>query len=256
MAARTIHRYGEHPAQVGELFAPAGSPRGVAVVIHGGFWRAAYDRHLMDDLCADLAAAGWAAWNLEYRRTAGGDGGWPETFVDVASGIDHLVELDRSVGLSLGHVPVAAVGHSAGGHLALWAAARPRLPAHAPGASPRVRVTHAVSQAGVIDLAQAARLRLSGGAAEELLQAEVDEEPERWRLGSPAAFVPLGVPQLLVHGDRDDIVPVSISRAYADAATAAGDPVQLAVLRGVGHFEHLDPGTSAWSAVRDRLDAL
>jgi acetyl esterase/lipase len=156
------------------------------VVIHGGFWRDAYDRSLMDALCEDLASAGWAAWNLEYRRLRSG-GGWPETFEDVAAGIAHVQELvdDLSV--------VATIGHSAGGHLALWAAARPE---------PRVRVTHAVAQAGVVDLVEAARLKLSRGAAEELLGGSPAEVPDRYELVSPAARLPLGVPQLLVHGDR------------------------------------------------------
>jgi acetyl esterase/lipase len=257
MIERSVHRYCDHPAQVAELFRPAGSPAGVAVVIHGGFWRAAYDRHLMDDLCLDLAAAGWTAWNLEYRRTAGG-GGWPATFEDVAAGIDHLANAETSEGLALGHVlrrhgVVVAIGHSAGGHLALWAAARPRLPAAAPGADPVVRVTHAVSQAGVVDLAEAARLHLSRDAATELVGTSPGDDPERWRLASPAALVPLGVPQLLVHGARDDIVPAALSEAYAERAREHGDDAEAVVLPGVGHFEHLDPRSSAWRVVLDWL---
>jgi acetyl esterase/lipase len=290
---RSVHRYGDHPAQVAELFRPPAPPRGVAVVIHGGFWRAAYDRHLMDDVCGDLAAAGWAAWNLEYRRTAGGDGGWPATFEDVAAGIDHLARAttfqgqapgrvrkrsmlsresgdrtdrddsdaskrDRSEGLAPGHVlpgqrPVVTIGHSAGGHLALWAAARARFPAGVPGADPVVRVTHAVSLAGVVDLAEAARLHLSRDAADELLGARPDEDPARWRLASPAALLPLGVPQLLVHGARDDIVPAAMSAAYAERARELGDEAEAVILPRSGHFEHLDPRSSAWRAVRDWL---
>jgi acetyl esterase/lipase len=296
MIERSVHRYGDHPAQVAELFRPAGSPAGLAVVIHGGFWRAAYDRQLMDDLCLDLAAAGWAAWNLEYRRTAGGGGGWPATFEDVAAGIDHLAGLgtsqgqalggvvasqgagsqagvpastagtdagdlakrDTPEGLALGHeLPgqglIVAIGHSAGGHLALWAAVRARLPAGAPGGVPAVRITHAVSQAGVVDLAEAARLRLSHDAATELVGAPPDGDPERWRLASPAALLPLGVPQLLVHGARDDIVPAAMSEAYAQRARELGDDAEAVVLPAVGHFEHLDPTSSAWRVVRDWL---
>jgi acetyl esterase/lipase len=247
----------------------------------------------MDDVCADLAAAGWAAWNLEYRRTAGGDGGWPATFEDIAAGIDHLARAntshgqalgrvrerrapsqetggttdvqtrdlstrDPSEGLAPGHVlrgrgPVVTIGHSAGGHLALWAAARVRSPAGAPGADPLVRVTHAVSQAGVVDLAEAARLHLSRDAAVELLGARPDEDPERWRLASPAALLPLGVPQLLVHGARDDIVPAAMSEAYAERARELGDEAEVVVLPRGGHFEHLDPRSRAWAAVRDWL---
>jgi acetyl esterase/lipase len=212
----------------------------VAVVIHGGFWRDAYDRSLMDALCEDLASAGWAAWNLEYRRLGGG-GGWPETFDDVAAGVDHLDQLvdDLSV--------VVTIGHSAGGHLALWAATR---------REPKVRVTHAVAQAGVVDLVEAARLGLSGGVAEELLGGSPAEVPERYELASPAAQLPLGVPQLLVHGGRDEIVPAAMSRAYANSAAAAGDRIELIVHEELGHFEHLDPRSDAWQSVRAWLSGL
>lgn len=219
--------YGEHPSQVAELFEPAGEPCGAAVLVHGGFWRASYDRHLMDELCRDLAARAWAAWNLEYRRLGDG-GGWPQTFEDVEAGIRHVL-LSGSEPLS-----VVSIGHSAGGHLALWAAARGL-------------VTHAVAQAGVADLAEAARLGLSGGVVDELVP------PGLYDRASPAAMLPLGVPQLLVHGEDDDTVPVAMSRAYHAAALAAGDDVSLVTLPGVGHFEHLDPDSEAWRAVVEWL---
>ena len=243
---RSVHPYGRHPAQVGELFEPEDRPLGVAVVLHGGFWRARYDRQLMDELCVDLAANGWLAWNLEYRRVGDG-GGWPETLDDVSAGIDHLATLDPSRGLTPGPVPFVAVGHSAGGQLALWAAARP---------NPRVPITHAVSQAGVLDLHEADRLGLSDHAARELLRSTPDEEPERWRLASPLKLLPLGVPQLVVHGEKDDVVPASISAEYVQAARAAGDPCLASLLPGVGHYEHLDPSSDAWAAVRDFLESL
>jgi acetyl esterase/lipase len=245
LARRDVHRYGDHPAQVAELFAPAGEPRGVAVVIHGGFWRAQYDRHLMDGLCRDLAGAGWVAWNLEYRRLGDG-GGWRATFDDVAAGIAALGE-PRVPGTEVGasgarHAGrLVTIGHSAGGHLALWAAAQ------------GLGVTHAVSQAGVVDLAEAIRLKLSRSAARELLGD--DPNGERLRRASPAELLPLGVPQLLVHGARDDIVPAAMSEAYAARARELGDPVETAILP-CGHFEHIDPRSQAWRVARDWLDAL
>ena len=131
---RSLHRYGDDPSQLGELFLPdGGGPYAVVVVIHGGYWKARYDRSLMSGLCEDLVSRGIAAWNLEYRRVGNG-GGWPETFADVASGIDLLAELDASLDLER----VGAIGHSAGGHLALWAASRATLSGDAPGAAPRV----------------------------------------------------------------------------------------------------------------------
>lgn len=129
---RSVHPYGPHPSQVGELFLPMKEgPHPVAVVLHGGYWRSRYDRSLMTELCLDLAAHGWAAWNLEYRRVGGG-GGWPTTFEDVATGVDALAELEAQLDLE----QIVSVGHSAGGHLALWLAGRGGLPAGAPGADP------------------------------------------------------------------------------------------------------------------------
>jgi acetyl esterase/lipase len=238
-----LSRYGDDPSQVGELYLPDGDqPTPVVVVLHGGFWRDRYDRHLMDDLCADLSARGLAAWNLEYRRLGSG-GGWPATFEDVAAGIDHLAELDAPLQLDC----VSAVGHSAGGHLALWAAGRHRLPEGQPGATPRVHVRRTVSQAGVTDVAEASRLGLSNGVADELLGAPARDVPELVALTSPRALLPLGVSQLVIHGGDDDTVPARISSDYAAAAWAAGDDrVALIVLPEQGHFEHIDPREQAW----------
>jgi acetyl esterase/lipase len=234
---RETHRYGTHPSQVADLHTPAaGAGWPVAVVIHGGFWRARYDRTLMEALCVDLAGSGWAAWNLEYRRVGGG-GGWPATFDDVAAGIDHLAAL--AVPLDLARV--VAIGHSAGGHLALWAASRDR---------PGVAVTGAVGQAAVSDLAAVARLGLSSGAVEELLGGSPEQVPDRYAAASPAQRLPLGVPLLLVHGAQDDTVPVALSRDFQRAALAAGDTCDLVVCERDGHFEHIDPASAAWATVK------
>jgi acetyl esterase/lipase len=215
----------------------------VAVLIHGGFWRARYDLRLSDLLVTDLAARGWAVWNLEYRRLGWRSrGGWPHTLEDVAAGIDQLDRLDEP--LDTGRV--VAVGHSAGGHLALWAAARPGLPAEAPGAEPTIRLAAAVAQAGIADLREVARLRLSGGAGARFVGGPPGRVPERYALASPIELLPLGVPQLLVHGDADDVVPVEIARRYAARAAEAGDQCTLVELPRVGHMEHLDPDSEAW----------
>lgn len=239
-ATRRLHRYGDHPDQHGELFLPPGEPRaGIVVVLHGGFWRERYDRRLMDRLCEDLARAGLPAWNLEYRRLPGA--GWPETRADVAAGIDAVAEL------GLDSSRVVTVGHSAGGQLALWAAARP-------AGEGKVRVTHAVAQAGVADLYEAARLGLSRGAVRDLLGGMPDAVPERYAAASPAELLPLGVSQLLVHGGRDRSVPVSFSREYAKRALDSGDDVELVVDDRSGHYEHLDPSSTLWRTVREWLD--
>lgn len=252
MTERRVVAYGRRRDQHGELFLSAGAgPFPVAVVIHGGFWRAGYGRELMDALCADLAARGWAAWNLEYRRLGlRSRGGWPATFLDVAAGVDHVAALDAPLDLAR----IAAIGHSAGGHLALWAAARAGLPAGAPGAGPAVPVSRAVSQAGIGDLVEGARLRLSRGVVEQLLGGPPERRPDRYAVASPAARLPLGVPQLLVHGELDDTVPVEMSRGYHARALAAGDDAELVVLPGSGHYEHLDPGSDAWGTVTAWLD--
>jgi acetyl esterase/lipase len=242
-----LHRYGLDRSQVADLYLPAGAgPWPVAVVLHGGFWRERYDRSLMDALCADLAGRGWAAWNLEYRRIGGGRGGWPSTFDDVAAGIDFLGNL-RTAGAPIDVRRVVAIGHSAGGHLALWAATRER---------PVVPVTAAVGQAAVCDLARGSRLGLSGGAVDELMGGPPDRVPERYAAGSPIERLPLGVPTLLVHGVRDDTVPVELSRDLQAAAAAAGDRCELVVLKDDGHYEHIDPATTAWGTVTRWTAAL
>ena len=233
-----LHRYGTHRSQVAELSLPDGpGPHPVVVLIHGGCWRQRYDRHLMDALAADLAGRGWAAWNVEYRRVGpGGGGGWPETGADVAVAIDHLEDLDAPLDLNR----VAGVGHSAGGHLALWAAQRQ-------GAD--VLLTAVVGQAAISDLDAAALQGVCGGMVERLVGGTPRELPDRYGTASPARRLPLRVPALLVHGDRDDLVPVQMSRDFAAAAGC-----DLAELAGDGHFEHLVPGSRAWATVVEWLE--
>jgi acetyl esterase/lipase len=261
---REHHAYGVYRAQFGELFRPAAhGPHPVAVVIHGGFWRARFGRKLMRAVSEDLADHGWAAWNLEYRRIGDG-GGWPNTFEDVAEAIDHLVELaPPGAGHPVQGEPgaldlsrVVAIGHSAGGHLAAWAAVRPRLPDGAPGARPRVRVMAAIAQAGVVDLRLAWQWRLSNGVVRDLLGGLPEERAERYEVASPAQRVPLGVPTLLVHGAEDDIVPPAMSRRFAEAARAAGDRCDVVVVEGEDHFGHLDPANRLWREAVGWLDAL
>jgi acetyl esterase/lipase len=214
------HNYGSDPSQYGVLYGEGP----VAVLIHGGFWKAEYGLELMDALCADLASRGWAAWNIEYRRLGNG-GGVPFTLDDVGAAIDHLRELP---GVDLSRV--VTIGHSAGGHLAAWAATRD---------NPRVAVTGVVSQAGVLDLQRAWDLRLSNGVVERFLRGQPTD------VASPIERLPLGVPALLTHGARDDIVPVEISERFARASGAS-----LIVEPEEDHFGHLDPGNPLWKAVR------
>jgi acetyl esterase/lipase len=241
--------YGDHPSQFGELTLPAGPPRAVVVVVHGGFWRQRYGLELGRPLAADLAAAGYAAWNVEYRRV-GGEGGWPATFDDVAAAVDVLA------GPAAGPLPldrVVAVGHSAGGQLATWLAARPGLPADAPGAAPAVRLRGVVSQAGVLDLVDAERNGVGNGAASDLLGGGPDDVPDRYALASPVARLPIGVPVVCVHGTADVNVPIRQSERFV---AAAGDEAELVPLPGADHFAVIDPTSAAWKACREGVERL
>ena len=241
--------YGDHPSQFGELTLPAGPPRAVVVVVHGGFWRQRYGLELGRPLAADLAAAGYAAWNVEYRRV-GGEGGWPATFDDVGAAVDVLA------GPAAGSLPldrVVAVGHSAGGQLAAWLAARPGLPADAPGAAPAVRLRGVVSQAGVLDLVDAERQRVGSGAAADLLGGGPDEVPDRYALASPVARLPIGVPVVCVHGTADVNVPIRQSERFV---AAAGEEAELVTLPGADHFAVIDPAAEAWQFCREAVERL
>jgi acetyl esterase/lipase len=250
-------RYGDDPSQVADLHLPAGSSRiPVVVVVHGGFWRHVWGKELATPLAADLATAGYAGCALEYRRVGNG-GGWPTTFDDVAAAIDALaVDGQDASGDRLDLDRVVAVGHSAGGHLATWAAARAGLPAGAPGAAPAVPLIGAVSQAGVVDLVGGAHEGLGAGAVTELMEATPDTAADSYALASAYERLPIGVPVALVHGQDDDIVPVAQSERYHQAAAAAGDDVRLVVLPGVGHFELIDPAHAAWAACRAEIARL
>ncbi len=247
-----VHAYGTDPAQVGALLVPDGAgPHPVAVLLHGGVWRATYDRTLMDPLADDLVGRGWAAWNVEYRRVGMAGGGWPGTLDDVAAAVDLLARLVAD-GAALDLSRVVPIGHSAGGHLALWCAARAGLPAGSPGAEPVVRVASAVSQAGVADLVAAARQGVGGSAVPDMLGGDPAAVADRYALASPVARTPVGVPTLCVHGRADDIVPLAQSEAWVTAAMAAGDTAVLVAFDG-GHFEVLDPTHPSWRVVIDHL---
>jgi len=233
--------YGSDPSQFGELSLPTGEPRGVVVVIHGGFWKAAYDLSLGRPLAASLAAHGWAAWNLEYRRVGNG-GGNPTTFDDVAAGIDKLAEL------ALDLSKVVALGHSAGGHLAAWAGGRGKFDRWAP----TVPVTAVIAQAAVLDLRQGHADRLGSGAVEQFVGRRPGPGDEAI---DPVQQLPLDVPVWCVHGVDDDDVPPSQSRNYVDAAGAAGGDAHLLELPG-DHFVVIDPGSEAWTHQLGILDQL
>lgn len=230
------HTYGGDPSQFGELSLPGGTPRGVVVVIHGGFWKAEYDLSLGRPLAASLVEQGWAAWNIEYRRVGNG-GGAPATFDDVAAAIDKLAELELDLST------VVALGHSAGGHLAVWAAGRD---------NPRVKVTAAISQAGVLDLVGATELGLGGNAVVGLLGHPATTADAAY---DPLQQAPLDVPVYCVHGTGDDIVPIIQSETYVGAAIGAGAEAELIEVQG-DHFAVIDPASGAWRTQLEVLDRL
>lgn len=241
--------YGNDPLQFGELRLPPGTgPHPVVVVIHGGFWRARYELEHIRPVCAALTAQGMATWSIEYRRIGNRRGGWPGTFEDVAAAADFVRELAPEHNLDLDRV--ITLGHSAGGHLALWLAGRGRIPPgnvlHSGNSLPLKAV---VSLAGVVNLRRAWELRLSNGVVEEFLGGRPDEVPDRYDVASPFELLPLTVPQVLIHGTQDENVPYELSRDYTAKALSLGDTAELVTLPGTGHFEVIDPQSREWKLV-------
>jgi len=230
------------------------------VMVHGGCWQARLPGvELMAYIAEDLRRAGVAAWNVEYRRLGGAGGGYPGTFQDVARGIDHLRAVAAQHRLDLSRV--ALTGHSAGGHLALWAAARHRLPAASPLRSGEpLPVRGVVTLAGINDLKsyRADGPQACGGPAtiDGITGAAARAGADVYADTSPPAMLPLGVRQVVVSGVLDHIVPARFGRDYGAAARAAGDPAAVIDIEGTGHFELIDPTSAAWTRIRAELLGL
>jgi acetyl esterase/lipase len=252
--------YGPEPSQYGELRIPSGSgPHPVVVLVHGGCFKAAYatlrDLAPMGDA---LKAVGIATWNIEYRRAGEPGGGWPGTYLDVARAIDHLrviaglhqLDLDRLV----------MVGHSAGGHLAMWAAARARVPQGSViGAVNPLRTRGVINLAGPVDLTA----NIAGYESlcrdtviTGLLGGTPATVPERYAQASPIKLLPTGTLQVLLWGEHEDFVPRPLAEAYVRAATQSGDQVRLIVIPGVGHFETASPRSTTWPRVESVIRTL
>jgi acetyl esterase/lipase len=228
------HSYGRHPDQVADLLMPdRDGPHPVAVLLHGGFWRSPFTRSLMGGLAVGLAERNWASWNVEYRR---GPGAGSTSLRDVQAAVAKLRKLRAPLELCR----LVIIGHSAGGHLALCCA-------------PTAGASLVISLAGVSDLVAAVDDRLGDGAAREFMGAMPNDAPAAYRDLNPMAMLPSGARTLLVHGDQDDRVPISQSRAYLAAAQAAGDQCALLELPGEGHFNLIDPRTPAFRAYATRL---
>ncbi len=212
------------------------APFAVVMVIHGGFWRAAYNLDHISHLCVALNNAGLATWSLEYRRIGNTGGGWPGTLDDIAAGKEHLRNIAAQHALDLERAVI--LGHSAGGHLALWVAGQPGFEARG-----------VVPLAGVTDLRRAFELKLSNNVVQDFLNGTPESVPDRYRSASPIEHVPLGIPQRLIHGTNDTIVPIELSKAYISAAREMDDDAELIALDGAGHFELIDPRTKEFAIV-------
>lgn len=228
-----IVRYGDAPQQFAELKLPDESSYGdglypVIVFIHGGFWRNAFDLSLAQPQAADARSNGYATWNIEYRRVGDPGGGYPGTLDDVGAAIDALARVDAPVDLDR----VAVVGHSAGGHLALWVGQRD---------DPTVTPKLVVGQAPVADLGNS--LELGRGAVIDFMGGTPDELPDAYDAADPARRLPIRVPQLIVQGDADDIVPPAYVEPYAETSGA-----DFLVFDGADHFDVIDPAHPSWAA--------
>ena len=243
--------YGPDAMQFGDLRLPKGSgPHPLAIIVHGGCWLAAFaDLQLMAPLSDALTRAGVATWNIEFRSVDQPGGGWPNTLLDVGSAVDYSRELAAQHPIDLKRVVI--VGHSAGGHLAQWAAGRHRLSENSALFS-----KNALSVSGTIGLAAISDLQRylhesagCGKSIPRLLGGSPSEVPERYRQASPAEMLPLHVKQVLIIGAQDTIVRPEHNRTFAETARKSGDDVQLLVLEGAAHFDVIAPNSTAWPTI-------
>lgn len=263
----TTAAYGDHPDQVVDFYAPRGGEERapLVVVLHGGAWRAPYDRRHITPFADFLARRGFAVANVEYRRggtipAQGGSGPvagrWPDTFDDVAAALDAMPGLVRGALPQADARRMVVTGHSAGGQLALWAAARHLLPTDAPWHTDRpAPLRGVVALAPIADFTVAEKLDVCSGASLQLLGGEA-KFGERQPYADPALLLPTGIATTLVQGREDVVVPQAVAEAYADAAAKVGEVVGLTLLEDVGHFPLIDPAADACAVVAEEIAQL
>lgn len=248
-------RYGAGPLQFADLRSPENDgPHPCVIAIHGGFWRNTYSLNHLGHLCAALTEQGLATWNIEYRRVGDAGGGWPGTFQDVADASRHVFEHANQLGIDPARISI--LGHSAGGQLASWLGSMGNIPATSSVRADPLHLRGFVSLAGVFDLREAWKQNLSNGAVEEFLEGTPDEVPDHYAAASPMALIPSRVPHLLIHGDEDAIVPVSMSEAYHAATLGAGGRSTLLTLPDADHFDVIDPESHVWPEIASAILAL
>jgi acetyl esterase/lipase len=250
--------YGQDTNQIGELRLPAGpGPHPIIVLVHGGCWMPQARRYLaaMGD---ELKKDGIASWNIGYRRIGQPGGGWPGTYLDVGYAIDYLRTIAAQYRLDLSHT--AVLGHSAGGHLAMWAGTRHRLtPASPLYIADPLPLRGVINLAGTIDMsANIAHMeqKCRGPVVSNLMGGTLAAVPDRYKAVSAQTLLPLGVTQVLIWGDQEDFVPQPLVERYVAAAAGSGDRVRLIVVPATGHFETASPFTSAWPVVREAIRSL
>ena len=250
--------YGQDPTQIGELRLPSGpGPHPIVVLVHGGCWMPIAGRYLAA-MGNELKKDGIASWSIGYRRIGQPGGAWPGTYLDVGHAIDYLRTIAARYRLDLSHL--AVLGHSAGGHLAMWAGTRHRLAPSSPLyiADP-LRVRGVINLAGTIDMSSNIahmEQKCRGPVVTGLMGGTMADLPERYKTVSAQTHLPLGVTQVLICGDREDFVPQVLVEQYVAAATRAGDRARLILVPATGHFETASPFTAAWPVVRDAVRSV
>ncbi|MGN6030532.1 MAG: alpha/beta hydrolase [Thermomicrobiales bacterium] len=243
-------RYGDDPDQVADLWLSPRATDAVVILWHGGFWRSAFDRAHIRPMASELRDAGFSVVTPEYGRTDDSRTGWPATFEDVARASDLLPDLLVAEGITADRIVHA--GHSAGGHLAVWAARRHRLPSGSPWRRDAdARIAGVLALAPVLDLGEAHRLDLDGGAVAALLGGGPEDYPDRYATADPMRFGGNQPAIHILHGDADGRVPAALSRVYA--AHGFGT---LEELPGADHFAVIDPESAVWPRVVRGVRAL
>jgi acetyl esterase/lipase len=251
--------YGPDSLQFGELRIPnEQGPHPVAIVIHGGCWLSIANLHIMDHFCDELKKAGFATWNLEFRRIDSPGGGWPNTLNDIGLGVDYLSSISAEYNLDLNRVVI--IGHSSGGHLALWAGARHRITEDSP-----LHRENPLMPLGVISLAGPADLRgmverseavCGSDVISKMLGGTFEEVPDHYRNASPITLLPLGIEQIVIYGSDDPAIPPELGQKYVEAANLAGERIGFIIIPKASHFELIAPWTSAWPIVEASVKSL